>query len=38
LIGLNAESMPNLCSITYLGILSIYDICHMKTSRFSQKK
>jgi hypothetical protein len=38
LIGLNAGSMPNLCSITSLGISDISDICHEKTSRFSQRK
>jgi hypothetical protein len=29
---------PNLCSITSLGISGISDICHTKTSRFSQRK
>jgi hypothetical protein len=32
------ESMPNLCSINFLGIPDIYDICHAKTSRFSCRK
>jgi hypothetical protein len=38
LIDLNAGSMPNLCSISSLGIPNISDICHAKTSRFSQRK
>jgi hypothetical protein len=38
LIGLNNESILNLCSITSLGILGISDIFHVKTSRFSQRK
>jgi hypothetical protein len=35
LIGLNAGSMTNLCSITTLGITCISDICHANTSRFA---
>jgi hypothetical protein len=38
LISLNAGSMPNLCSIIFLGILNIYDICHVNTSRFVWRK
>jgi hypothetical protein len=38
LIGLNAGSMPNLCSTTSLGIPGISDIYHVKASRFSQRK
>jgi hypothetical protein len=38
LIGLNNGSIPNLCSITSLGIPSISDIFHVTTSRFSQRK
>jgi hypothetical protein len=38
LIGLYDGSMPNLCSITPLGILDISKICHVKTSKFSQRK
>jgi hypothetical protein len=30
--------MPNLCSITSLGISGISDICHLKRSRFSWRK
>jgi hypothetical protein len=30
--------MPNLCSITSLGIPSISDICHSKTSKFLPEK
>jgi hypothetical protein len=35
---LNVGSMPNFWSVTSLGISGISDICHAKTSRFSQKK
>jgi hypothetical protein len=38
LISLYDESMPNLCSITSLGIPSISNICHAKTSRFFWSK
>jgi hypothetical protein len=38
LTGLYDGSMPNLCSITSLGIPDISDICHVKASRFSQRK
>jgi hypothetical protein len=38
LISLIDGSIPNLCSITTLGILSISNIFHAKTSRFSQRK
>jgi hypothetical protein len=38
LIGLNAGSISNLCSITSLGIPGIFDICHAKTSRFFSEK
>jgi hypothetical protein len=35
LIDLYDGSMPNLCSITSLGITSISDIYYAETSRFS---
>jgi hypothetical protein len=38
LTGLYDGSMPNLCSITSIGILGISDICHAKTLRLSQRK
>jgi hypothetical protein len=38
LIDLYDGLMPNLCSITSLGIPGISDICHAKTSRFSWRK
>jgi hypothetical protein len=38
LTGLYDESISNLCSITSLGILGISNICHIKISRFSQRK
>jgi hypothetical protein len=38
LIGLYAESMPNLCSITSIGISNISNIYHVKISRFSVRK
>jgi hypothetical protein len=37
-IGLYDGSMPKLCSITSLEIPGISDICHRKTSWFSQRK
>jgi hypothetical protein len=38
LTGLYDGSMPNLCSITFLGIPGIYDIWHAKTLRLSWRK
>jgi hypothetical protein len=38
LISLYAGSMPNMCSITSIGILGISDIYHAKTLRLSQRK
>jgi hypothetical protein len=38
LISLCVRSMPNLSSITSLRISVISDICHVKTSRFFQRK
>jgi hypothetical protein len=38
LIRLNDGSMPNLCSITSVGISGISDIFHAKTSRLSWRK
>jgi hypothetical protein len=38
LISLYDGSMPNLFSIIPLGISGISDICHVKASRFSQRK
>jgi hypothetical protein len=38
LIDLNDGSIPNLCSITSLGIPDISDIFHAKTLRLSQRK
>jgi hypothetical protein len=38
LIGSNVGSIPNLCSITSLGIPGISDIFHVKISIFPQRK